>query len=81
MLKGIFKVYNKGECNKNFNRNKVGSVCAVYDLGELGCPNLNKLKHDLFEESQCFYHSVNSHVRCAIRNVNVLQKWMMDCER
>ena len=76
LLRGVFRVYVKGEPKKKFIQNIVGSACAVYELGELGCPNLNTLKQDLLEESRCFYHTVNSHIRCAVQNVQVLEKWI-----
>ncbi|KAG8225714.1 hypothetical protein J437_LFUL008099 [Ladona fulva] len=72
-------VFTKG-CEKCLLLSEISSPRVVYDLADLGCPSLKKLKcDDEFDYCWCWCfpkHRV-SHYQCSKKNCIMLARWFM----
>lgn len=69
-------IYVKGAEKKTWLRNIIGNGTVIFDLHDLGCSSLSKLR----EEYKCPNHTHDhvKHYNCARRNVELLSNWILN---
>lgn len=74
ILQKYTAVYVKGVQKKVFLEKYIQNV-MIWNMDDLGCPNLASLQISFPTKTYCMYHDLNN-MKCALRNVKLLKKWL-----